>query len=219
MPKNIDPLKEFFSGPKTAEDIMNGFVQRPRVFCLDGFNLSIQANFGAYCRPRTNKGPYEAVELGYPSCHDSVIIGFAEEPSNPTGTVYPYVPVEIVALSILAHGGRTQNPKNPTGQELPETHGPVEVQAARIGKPAVTALLSKWIQAAVLGTCQEEESSRFFFVNSKGDEILSWNDVGALCLSSSDRSVSGLASAIAEGLSLSRGVDMPKTKKKNLGSI
>jgi len=40
---------------------------RPWIICADGFTFSVQASETHYCRPRTNRGPYSAVEVGYPS--------------------------------------------------------------------------------------------------------------------------------------------------------
>lgn len=79
-----------------------------RVFCADGFSISIQANDGAYCQPRREiediSGYYE-FELGFPSDKDELIIQYAEDPDEPTDTVYPYVPRYLVEEMIKNHGG------------------------------------------------------------------------------------------------------------------
>lgn len=79
---------------------------RPHVVCKDGYKISIQANEHAYCTPRENHAdPYLKVELGYPNREDNLINDYAEDPENPTDTVYGYVPVEIVDKLLEKHGG------------------------------------------------------------------------------------------------------------------
>lgn len=77
----------------------------PRLMCGDGFTISIQANGFAYCLPRKWEGPYTHVECGFPSSEESDLMEYAEDPSDPTGTVYGYVPVEIVKSVLKKHGG------------------------------------------------------------------------------------------------------------------
>jgi hypothetical protein len=77
----------------------------PRIKCADGFSISVQATHGAYCRPRTNLGPWYEVECGYPSDTPTLIMMYAEDPERPTGTVYGYVPIELVEELIAEHGG------------------------------------------------------------------------------------------------------------------
>ena len=51
---------------------------------------------------------YKELELGFPSQEDEVISEWAElykEGLSLTEAVYPYVPIEVVALLILKHGG------------------------------------------------------------------------------------------------------------------
>lgn len=105
------------------------------VICEDGFRVSIQASASHYCSPRRNfdrlerkekqyyNGPaafhtvpakdiviadygiYSEFELGFPSGSDDLITPYAEDSSNLTGTVYGWVPVEIVESLIEKHGG------------------------------------------------------------------------------------------------------------------
>lgn len=76
------------------------------IVCADGFSMSVQANAGAYCEPRvTGAERYEAVEIGYPSEREPLLIEWAEDPSEPTNTVYGWVPSERVSLVIAKHGG------------------------------------------------------------------------------------------------------------------
>lgn len=79
-----------------------------RVKCADGYSISIQASSGHYCTPREtirDVQGYSAFELGYPSASDDALFEYAEEPENPTDTVYPYVPREVIEQVIASHGG------------------------------------------------------------------------------------------------------------------
>jgi hypothetical protein len=76
-----------------------------RVYCQSGFNMSIQASETSYCDPKDNAGPYTHVEIGFPNAIEEMIIGFAEDPDNPTETVYGWVPVGLVQALIIKHGG------------------------------------------------------------------------------------------------------------------
>jgi len=70
-----------------------------------GFSVSAQASSFNYSTPRTDGGPYTHIELGFPSAPESLIIGYAETPDQPTETVYGYVPVGLFQALIVKHGG------------------------------------------------------------------------------------------------------------------
>lgn len=92
------------------------------IVCRDGFLISVQASRYHYCldstgqrpSPIQNRGhqpvlPYIAVECGFPSERPepwSSWREFADDPDDPTGTVYAYVPVDVVAALIELHGGQ-----------------------------------------------------------------------------------------------------------------
>ena len=97
----------------TSEDVLNDYDLpiSKRIICKDGFSLSVQATRGAYCSPRTNVGPWHAVEVGYPSSIPEFIMEFAENKEDPTDTVYGYVPIELVEKLIEFHGGQQTNDK------------------------------------------------------------------------------------------------------------
>lgn len=77
------------------------FCVRPRALCKDGFSISIQANPFVYCTPRKSllAGNYIAVELGFASRYEELLEEYQE------GTIYPYVPMEVVEKVIEKHGG------------------------------------------------------------------------------------------------------------------
>lgn len=78
---------------------------RERLYCNDGYSISVQASKFHYCRPRLDGiQDYEAVELGYPSSEDELINEYAED-DDYTNTVYGYVPIEVVEKLIEKHGG------------------------------------------------------------------------------------------------------------------
>jgi len=83
-------------------------TQYAAVGCKDGFTVSVQASKSNYCEPRNDKGPYTAVELGFPSASDSLIIKYAENSGAPTDTVYGWVPVGVVKALLIKHGGIEQ---------------------------------------------------------------------------------------------------------------
>ena len=93
--------------PKVRDDYSFPVVER--IQCADGFSLSVQASHGAYCSPRTNLGPWDEVEVGFPSDVPTPIMNYAENPEAPTETVYGYVPIELVEELIAAHGGMMAN--------------------------------------------------------------------------------------------------------------
>lgn len=79
----------------------------PRVKCADGFEMSVQASGTHYCSPRDSDGPWSAVEIGFPTARVEGFMPYidGDETTEPTDTVYDYVPIEIVAQAIIDHGG------------------------------------------------------------------------------------------------------------------
>ena len=75
------------------------------VHCADGFNMSVQASTYNYCTPKNNTGPWDSVEVGFPSAYEFCLMPYAEEPEQPTESVYGYVPNILVRSVIEAHGG------------------------------------------------------------------------------------------------------------------
>lgn len=83
-------------------------ARSPRIICADGFSLSVQANHGAYRLPRTNIARWTHVEVGFPSAKPEEFFQYAEDDEDFTGTVYGYVPIELVEECIKNHGGMEQ---------------------------------------------------------------------------------------------------------------
>lgn len=74
------------------------FQQCRRLVLANGVSLSIQASESAYCEPRQTLpySQYESFEIGFPSAEIEALMPYCEDPENPTGTVYPYVPLEVL---------------------------------------------------------------------------------------------------------------------------
>jgi hypothetical protein len=80
-----------------------------KVVCADGFSMSVQAHSGGYCTPRTTGATrYTAVEVGFPSDPEELLMEYCEDRENPTETVYGWVPSQTVALVIAKHGGMVE---------------------------------------------------------------------------------------------------------------
>lgn len=79
----------------------------PLIYCMDGFTMSVQTGETLYCEPRDNYGPWTRVEIGFPSERVEEFMPFidGDETTDPTETVYGYVPIDIVEKVIEQHGG------------------------------------------------------------------------------------------------------------------
>ena len=75
------------------------------IVCENGFQMSVQASEMNYWEPRDDYGPYTLVEVGYPSRKESPLMQWAEDPDDPTGTIYGWVPSNIIWDVILKNGG------------------------------------------------------------------------------------------------------------------
>ena len=73
--------------------------------CKDGFSMSVQASRTNYCSPRNDIGPYDSVEVGFPSQQESLLMPWCEDPGAPCDTVYGYVPALVIWEVINKHGG------------------------------------------------------------------------------------------------------------------
>lgn len=108
-------LKEWLKNTYKASNCAGIVIPeiRERITCNDGFSMSVQASYFHYCKPRINlpDGNYEAVEIGFPSEKEELIMEFAEDDKDPTDTVYGYVPIEIVEKVIEKHGGMKMEDK------------------------------------------------------------------------------------------------------------
>lgn len=102
-------VKDWLKKTVRTHTCCDGLVEiqerRPRLYCNDGFSISVQASEFRECYPQLNGvQDYESVELGYPSSEDELINEYAEGVDY-TETVYGYVPIEVVEKLIKKHGG------------------------------------------------------------------------------------------------------------------
>ena len=68
--------------------------------------MSVQASETSYCSPRvTGAERYDSVEVGFPSEREPLLMRYAEDETNPTDTVYGWVPAHDVLTVIAKHGG------------------------------------------------------------------------------------------------------------------
>lgn len=112
LPETLARLRALLD-PKTrpadpkVEAISHGHLEHAEtVTCADGFTMSVQASRFHYCSPRDSHGPWHAVEVGFPSAKVEAFMPFIDgQDEDPTGTVYGYVPIEVVAQVVIDHGG------------------------------------------------------------------------------------------------------------------
>lgn len=114
LQNTLEKLTRHLSTPVKDLGTVTFKEQAPRVVCVNGAVVSVQVSRTHYCSPRNDFGPWTHVELGYPSlCPPKAILEYAEEPDNPTGTVYAYVPIALVAAWINSCGGFAPLPDGP----------------------------------------------------------------------------------------------------------
>lgn len=95
-------IKDFIKKTFKCE---HGLCFRPRIFCNDGFSMSVQGSATHYCEPRKTQDWYQSLEIGFPSEEEPLINQYAETEGDWTETVYGYVPIEIIQKVIDKHGG------------------------------------------------------------------------------------------------------------------
>ena len=77
-----------------------------KIQCADGFEMSVQANEGAYCTPRVDGADaYTHAEVGYPSLVEELLLPYAEDPDKPCVTVYGWVPAHVITIICAKHRG------------------------------------------------------------------------------------------------------------------
>jgi len=81
----------------------------PRVYCKDGFNISVQCNKGSYCASENGVREFgidwKLVEWDFPSEEIDGSKYNAEDESNTKETVGGYVEIELLEELISEHGG------------------------------------------------------------------------------------------------------------------
>ena len=78
--------------------------------------MSVQATQTHYCTPRECFAKaYTHVEVGFPSMKEDLLMPHAEDPDEPTDTVYGWVPAHVVLNVIEKHGGKISGSMPPLG--------------------------------------------------------------------------------------------------------
>ena len=68
--------------------------------------MSVQAGASSYCEPRIDGADkYTAVEVGFPNDYESLLASYAEDKEDYTGTVYGWVPAQVIVDVCAKHGG------------------------------------------------------------------------------------------------------------------
>lgn len=97
----------------TTENVVNcydnNFFYTPRIYCKDGFNISIQINNGNYCSSENGYREFglkwEGVEWGYPSKLLRNSKRYCHETPGTTQTVGIDVPIDVMDELLVSHGG------------------------------------------------------------------------------------------------------------------
>jgi hypothetical protein len=79
---------------------------RPKIVCMDGFKMSVQGHEMTYSIPKKVGIEFEAMEIGFPSQQEDLIIEFIDRPGHePTQSVYGFIPINLIEQVIEKHGG------------------------------------------------------------------------------------------------------------------
>ena len=60
---------------------------RELIRCNDGFTMSVQASRGHFCSPRNDVGPYDGVEVGYPSMWEDLLLPHTDNNTDLTPAI------------------------------------------------------------------------------------------------------------------------------------
>ena len=100
-------------GSSKGKQVYRKKLQRP-IYCKDGFMMSVQASREHFCSPRDDFGPYDGVEVGYPSEWEDLLLPFTDNNTDRTPaicgmapTLYVNVPPSTIRAIIQKHGGMT----------------------------------------------------------------------------------------------------------------
>ncbi len=81
-------------------------MNNKRIECADGFSMSVQASSFNHCGPKIdNAKAYTEVEVGFPNAYEPLLAPYAEDVKDYTGTVYGYVPAQLIVDVCAKHGG------------------------------------------------------------------------------------------------------------------
>ena len=87
------------------------YEQVPPLVCRDGLKLPIQASSYHYCSPRNHVGPWDSMELGFPSKPVPELRKWRQDLGDDypdEECVFGWVPVDMLLKTIEKHGGCEQ---------------------------------------------------------------------------------------------------------------
>lgn len=116
----INDINQYFADRTNIHIAHANFQLFKSIVCADGFHISAQVSGSHYSQPRNCEGPWSSIELCFPLYADPHIQEYAEDQEEPTGTVYGYVPVEVVNAMIVSHGGIDIDKTNERFNQLKE---------------------------------------------------------------------------------------------------
>ena len=103
---SITSLKKGIMGTPMNYD--TEFFYLPRVYAKDGWHISLQINRGNYCSSENGYRCFghtmQAVEFGFPSAHEELLVKHAEDDGDITKTVGS-VPVSVLESIFEKRGG------------------------------------------------------------------------------------------------------------------
>ena len=101
-------LNRYLNANRQLHGGPSGYSFNKRVYCNDGYSISIQCGAYLHSEPQTpfkSVDEYTSFELGLPNQGDVLINEYAENPLDYTDTMYPYIKRDIVEELIKKHGG------------------------------------------------------------------------------------------------------------------
>ena len=77
-----------------------------RLECFDGFSVSLQGSESNYSSPRKDVAIYGAIEAGFPSEEEELLLPYQEDKQLPMNeSVFGWVPMKVVYDIVIKHGG------------------------------------------------------------------------------------------------------------------
>lgn len=105
--KMLNDFVSWMNKGKINYDGSYGYQMTKKLKLKDGTEMSVQASSRHYCEPREilPYSEYSEFEIGFPTEVFGVLKCYAEDDSNYTDTVYPYVPKKVIEYVVRLCGG------------------------------------------------------------------------------------------------------------------
>ena len=101
----VEAMEILYEVPE--DEVFDDYRVTERLKLADGNSMSVQASSGHYSTPRVriDYEEYTHFEIGFPSKKYESIMSYCEDPDDPTGTVYGYVPKNLIDEIVKKAGG------------------------------------------------------------------------------------------------------------------